>query len=141
MDRHPLLGDHGRGEPAPETEKMGEDGMEIHATMRLAAMQVQRHRKNGELRNHHEVHQQTDPRGIRKTVTEEIQNSKKHGMNRRNEDGLSSWIIRQANNSSQLHKSRFRKLYIGALRICASWRRATPRKLRYIGYILASPSE
>jgi hypothetical protein len=46
MDRDPFLGHHASGKPRPETEKMRQQRMEIHATVRLAAMQIQGHGKN-----------------------------------------------------------------------------------------------
>ncbi len=49
MDRHPFAGDHRGGQPGPEAKEMRDDRMEIHTAMRLAAMQVQGHCKDGEL--------------------------------------------------------------------------------------------
>ena len=61
MDRDPVLGHHGRGQPQPEAHRMRHDRMQVDATMRLATMQVDRHRKNGELRHHGEDDQQDQP--------------------------------------------------------------------------------
>jgi hypothetical protein len=51
MDRHPLLGHHAGADPGPEAEDVREHGMKIDAAMRLAAMQVQGHRENRQLRD------------------------------------------------------------------------------------------
>ena len=61
MDRRPLLGHHRGGEPAPETEEVRECGMEIDRPMRLAAMQVQGDRKDGQLGNDQEIDADFDP--------------------------------------------------------------------------------
>ena len=46
VDGRPLLGYHARGQPQPETEKVADDGVEVQRAMRLAAMQINRHRRN-----------------------------------------------------------------------------------------------
>src|SRR6476469_5754466 len=42
MHRDPLPRDHAGGQPAPEAEKVCDHGMELHAAMRLAAVQIER---------------------------------------------------------------------------------------------------
>jgi hypothetical protein len=49
VDRHPLAGDHRGGQPGPEAEHVRDRRVEIHAAMRLAAVQVQRDREDGQL--------------------------------------------------------------------------------------------
>lgn len=52
MDRHPLASNHRGGEPGPEPEEVRQHRVEIHPAVRLAAMQVQGYRKDGELGDH-----------------------------------------------------------------------------------------
>jgi len=79
MYRHPLARHHAGGEPAPEAEEMRQRRMEIHAAMGLAAMQVQRHRENGELGHHQDVHQRGNPAGVGHAVGKEIEYCVEHG--------------------------------------------------------------
>ncbi len=40
MHRHPLGGDHAGGQPQPETEEMGDRRVQVHAPVRLVAVEV-----------------------------------------------------------------------------------------------------
>ena len=79
MDRHPLLGDHRCGQPRPEAEDVIEQRMEIDAAMRLAAMQVQRDREDGQLRRDQEIHQQRPPTNLSHAGDQEIEEGRGHG--------------------------------------------------------------
>jgi hypothetical protein len=79
VHRHPLLGDHAGGEPAPEAEEVRNGPVQVHATVGLAAMQVQRHRENGELGHDQHVDQHGQPTGVRQAVGQEIEYCIKHG--------------------------------------------------------------
>src|SRR5699024_8642548 len=63
----------------PEAEEVRDRRMEVHAAMRLAAMQVQRHRENRQLGDDEEVNKLRHPRGVRQAVVEEIEQQIKHG--------------------------------------------------------------
>ena len=80
MDRDPFLGHHAGRNPRPETEEVGERRMEIDAAVRLAAMQVQGHGKNRQLRDDQEVHAFCQPRGMAEAVIEEIENLVEHDV-------------------------------------------------------------
>ena len=82
MDCHPLARHHTGGEPAPEAEKVRQHGVELHATVSLAAMQIQRHRHDGELGHDQHIDRNLAPTGVRKTVVEEVEYSVKHGSYR-----------------------------------------------------------
>ena len=49
MYRHPLLCDHARGQPQPETHGMARPGREIQRTMCLMTMQIDRDRYDGQV--------------------------------------------------------------------------------------------
>ena len=78
MDGHPFAGHHGGGEPRPEAEEMRNDRVEIHAPMCLAAVQVQGHGKNRELRDHQEIKNQYRPGSLGDSACKEIDNQIKH---------------------------------------------------------------
>ncbi|MNM53407.1 hypothetical protein D3C81_645100 [compost metagenome] len=71
MDGHPFAGDHRGGQPHPEAEEMRDQRMEIHAAMRLAAVQVQGHREDGELGEHQQHRQHAPPAQAGNTTSEE----------------------------------------------------------------------
>jgi hypothetical protein len=47
----PLFGNHTRGKPEPEAEKMGCNWMQIERTVRLAAVQKNSNASNGDVRH------------------------------------------------------------------------------------------
>jgi hypothetical protein len=82
MHRHPLTGDHPGGQPTPETEEVRQHRMEIHAAMGLAAMQVQRHREDGELRHDQDVDEHLAPACAGETIVQEIEYRVQHEKHR-----------------------------------------------------------
>src|SRR6185312_10907127 len=83
----PFLGDHAGGEPVPETQEVRHDGMKLHATMRLAAVQVQGDGKNGELGGHQHIQKNREPAGIRQAVRGKIEQGIEHHGSRRKGNG------------------------------------------------------
>jgi hypothetical protein len=88
VDGNPFLGHHARADPRPETEKVGEHGMEIHTAMRLAAMQIQRDRKDGQLRHDEEIDELGHPRRVGEAVVQKIQDKVEHEITPPKEKGL-----------------------------------------------------
>ena len=80
MDRHPLLHDHRRGKPAPEAEEVRQHRVEVDAAVRLAAVQVQRHGEDGELRDHQQVGQQAPDAGLDEAAGDEVEQGSGHGV-------------------------------------------------------------
>ena len=78
VDGHPLLGHHGGAEPGPEAEEMRQDRMEIHAAVRLAAVQVQRHREDRQLGDQDEIRQQGGPGSVNHAACEEVHQGIEH---------------------------------------------------------------
>ena len=78
VDRHPLLGHHGRGEPGPEAEEMGEYRVEVDAAVGLAAMQVQGHREDRELRDDDEIDDQHRPGRMGQAIGKKRDNRIEH---------------------------------------------------------------
>ena len=58
---NPLPRHHAGGQPAPGAEKMRDGGMELHAAMCLAAVQIEGHRDDGSLRGGKEVEDPATP--------------------------------------------------------------------------------
>jgi hypothetical protein len=50
MNRHPFLGDHARGEPQPEPEKVRGDRVQFQRPMSLSAVQKNSDGRNGDMR-------------------------------------------------------------------------------------------
>ena len=79
MDRDPLLGDHRSGEPDPQAEKVRDDRVEIDTAVRLAAVQIKRHREDGDLGHDQQIDQQRAPAHLQQAASEKIDQGRKHG--------------------------------------------------------------
>src|SRR5712691_598698 len=50
MDGGPFLGDHAGRQPQPEAEEMRYERMQLECAMRLAAVEIDGHRRDGDVR-------------------------------------------------------------------------------------------
>ena len=73
VDGRPLAREHARGHPQPETEKMTDDRMQLQRTVRLAAMQVDRHADDRDVRRDRRVQHKLPPREVQQTVGKEVE--------------------------------------------------------------------
>ncbi len=70
VDRGPLLGDHAGREPEPEAEEMRHDRMQVERAVRLVAVQVDRDRGDGDVRQAERDQREAPPGEIQQTVEE-----------------------------------------------------------------------
>jgi hypothetical protein len=78
MHGHPLTRHHAGADPAPEAEEVRQRRVKIHAAVGLAAVQVQRHREDGELGRNQQVDQHFAPACAGDTVVEEVEHRVEH---------------------------------------------------------------
>src|SRR5690606_7388037 len=69
----PLLRDHRGGQPRPEAEEVRDGRVEIHAAVRLAAVQVQGDGEDGDLGDDQQVKQHLPPAELEQAAGEEIE--------------------------------------------------------------------
>ena len=74
VNRRPLLGHHAGCQPQPEAEKVTWDGVQIKRTVRLAAMQINRHASDRDVRHDQRVKEDLPAGGMRQPVRQEVQN-------------------------------------------------------------------
>jgi hypothetical protein len=79
MDRGPLAGQHASGHPQPEAEKMTDDRMQLQRAVRLAAMQIDRHADNRDVRRNQRVQHELPPREVQQTVGKEVEQGIQQG--------------------------------------------------------------
>jgi hypothetical protein len=64
MHRHPLARAHAGGQPEPEAEEVARDGMQLERMVRLAAVQEDRHRDDGHVRERQRGSDVAPPREV-----------------------------------------------------------------------------
>ncbi|MCY1165502.1 hypothetical protein D9M73_54110 [compost metagenome] len=64
VNGYPFLGDLAGTQPQPETEEVRRDGVQIHCTVRLMAVQVDRHAGDRDVCRHQRVQHNLPPAGI-----------------------------------------------------------------------------
>ncbi|KAG0162141.1 hypothetical protein DFQ30_003097 [Apophysomyces sp. BC1015] len=72
VDRRPLTGDHARGQPQPETEKVAGDRMQVQCAVRLVPMQVNGYADDRDVRHHQRVQHDLPPRPVQQAMGNEI---------------------------------------------------------------------
>lgn len=68
VHRHPFLGDGRGGQPQPEPKEMRRNRMQIKGTVRLRAVQEDRDRRNGDVRQDQRVGKHLPPTGVKHTL-------------------------------------------------------------------------
>ncbi len=86
VDGHPFLGDLAGTQPEPETEKMRGDGVQVHCTVRLVAVQINRHAGDGDVSRHQCVQHNLPPAGGEQTIGQPV----KGGIKQDHENPLNS---------------------------------------------------
>jgi len=72
VNRGPLTGQHAGGHPEPETEKVADGRMQLQRAMRLAAMQIDGHADDRDVRHHESEQQDLPPRKAEQSVGEKL---------------------------------------------------------------------
>src|SRR3546814_3228969 len=67
-----------RSQPRPEAEEVGDRRMEVDAAVRLAAVQVERDREDGQLGGDEQVQQHFAPAELEQAAGEEIKDRSRH---------------------------------------------------------------
>ena len=80
VDGDPFLGQHAGGQPQPEPEKVRDDGMQVEAAVRLAAMQIDGHRGDRDVRQCQRDYDIPPPRQRHQAVGEERKRIEGHGF-------------------------------------------------------------
>ena len=68
VNRHPLLGDHARGQPQPESEKMAGNRVQVKAAVGLGAMQKNGYGGDGDMRQQQGNNDIAPPRQINQAI-------------------------------------------------------------------------
>ena len=78
MDRRPFAGQHRGGQPTPQPEEVRQQRVKIHPAMRLATVQIQRHREDSDLGDHQQIQQHLKPAKLQQATGNKIQNRRRH---------------------------------------------------------------
>ena len=82
VNGHPLFSDLARAQPQPQAKEMRRQRVQVHGTMRLVAVQINRDAGNSDVRCDQRVQNNLPPACCQKAVSQPIQASiKQHHMN------------------------------------------------------------
>jgi len=79
VDSRPLTGQHARGHPQPEPEKMTDDRVQFERAVRLAAVQINRHADDRDVRDREGVQHKLPPGEAQQAVGKEIEQGIQQG--------------------------------------------------------------